>query len=360
MIRMRTLVLATASVLSVALVSMACATSSDTGAVSGEVPEFGARLETSTTLVEGSGTRRAPGRSTDAASTGDATGPLSDLTEEQLSELTGLSPEQLSELGITPASVGALAGVIDQLGGSSDIDPSMVQALLTGGGSLLTSTGQLTGEAADLLAAMNIDPSTFAAIAGAAATVPPEVTEQLGKILAVIDPNGLGRFNGNASMLSVIAIVVGAALGADPVALGELAAEGGIDPRFTDIVTFFTGLVSSLEPELIERINRITDVLGPYTIQALGGALALIEDPEVAQVIADAFANPAVVATAFGALFTFIPGLPELLAPNAFSDPAAIYGVVAAIAAVALLNADAPGFRDFLRALGIVLPPEFN
>ncbi len=362
----RTAMLAVTVLAALAMVATSCATSSDTGEVSAEGPEFGARIATSTTVPSETGGRRAAGRSDDTATGVGADGlgdlaALGDLTEEELAELTGLSPAELGRLGITPASVGALAGLVDRIGGTdNDVDASLVQALLSGGGSLLTSTGQLTDEASGLLSALNIDPATLAAIAGAAATVPPGVTDQLGSILAIIDPNGLGQLDGNASALSVLAIVIGATLGGDPIALGELAAAGDIDPRFRQVVNFFTGLVTSITPQLVDRINRITDVLGPYTIQALGAALSLIERPQVSEVIADAFANPAVVATAFGALFTFIPGLPELLAPNTFNDPNAIYGVVAAIAAVALLNADAPGFRDLLLSLGVNLPPEFR
>lgn len=357
----------TASLAVLALVGSGCAAVSETGEVAGDSPEFGARLATSTTLVTEEGGRRATARSA-ADGSGESTidadllASLGDLTPEDLAELTGLSPEELGALGITPGTVGALASVVDGVGltGSGDVDPLLVQALLSGGGDLLTSTGQLTGEASGLLSALSIDPLTLAAIAGSAASVPPEVLTQLGTILAVVDPNGLGQLNGDSSALSILAILMGAALGADPLAMGELAAAGNIDPRFRNVVGFFTGLVTSFSPELVERINRITSVLGPYTLQALGGVIALIDRPQVADVIAEAFSNPAVVATAFGALFTFIPGLPALLAPDAFNDPNAIYPMIAAIAAVALLNADAPGFRDLLAKIGIEIPDELG
>ena len=366
--RRRVSVAAIASLLCLAIIGSGCATTSNTGQVSGDAPEFGARLQTSTTIAgSATGQGRTASRSdSDSTIDGlsvdpDVLAQLGDLTPEELSELTGLSLDELGELGISPASVGALARVVDSIGlGGDDTDPALVQALLAGGGSLLTGTGQLTSEASGLLASANIDPATLAAIAGAAATVPPGVIDQLGTILAIVDPNGLGQLDGNASALSALAVLIGAALGSDPIVLGELSAVGEIDPRFRDVVGFFTGLVTSFTPALVDRINRITKVLGPYTLQALGGTLALLERPEVADVIADAFSNPAVVATAFGALFTFIPGLPELLAPNAFGDPNAIYTAITAIAAVALLNADAPGFRDLLESLGISIPDELG
>ncbi|MCZ7627582.1 MAG: hypothetical protein M5U19_00040 [Microthrixaceae bacterium] len=214
----------------------------------------------------------------------------------------------------------------------------------------------MTGEASGLLASLNIDPVTFAALIGTAMTVPDDMANTLGTLLAVVDPNGLGQFKGNTSALALISVVLAALIGRDPVTLGQLANAGKIDPRFAGVTRFIFNLATGLSPQLIDRINNITGILGPYTIRALGAAFALLERPAIGSLFEEAFSDPVTVATAFGAAFLAIPGLPELVAPNTFKDPRAIYGAVLGIAVVSLLNADAPGFRDFLRSIGVKVP----
>ena len=138
--RRRVSVAAIASLLCLAIIGSGCATTSNTGQVSGDAPEFGARLQTSTTIAgSATGQGRTASRSdSDSTIDGlsvdpDVLAQLGDLTPEELSELTGLSLDELGELGISPASVGALARVVDSIGlGGDDTDPALVQALLAG------------------------------------------------------------------------------------------------------------------------------------------------------------------------------------------------------------------------------------
>lgn len=355
-----------------ALVAGACTSTTDTAEVSAGTGEYGATLQTSTTVPGG---RTVPGAgSTDPAdpradAVEKALGGLADnpellaslgnITPEQLEELTGLDSGELGTLGITPATVGAFGSLLDRVRSDSpeaSDEGALVSLLTAGSGALLTESGQLTGEASGLLASLNVDPATFAALIGTAMTVPDGVADTLGTLLAVVDPNGLGQFRGNTSALALISVVLAAMIGRDPVSLGQLANAGKIDPRFAGVTKFIFNLATGLSPQLVDRINNITGILGPYTIQALGAAFALLERPAVGALFEDAFADPATVATAFGAAFLSIPGLPELVAPNTFKDPRAIYGAVLGIAAVSLLNADAPGFRDFLRSIGVKVP----
>lgn len=355
-----------------ALVAGACTSSAETAEVSAQTGDYGATLQTSTTVPggrtgPGAGSTNSADPRADAAEKalgGLADNPelladLGNITPEQLEELTGLSSEELGTLGITPSTVGALASLLDRVRSDSpeaSNEGALVSLLTAGSGALLTETGQLTGEASGLLASLNVDPATFAALIGTAMTVPDEVANTLGTLLAVIDPNGLGQFNGNTSALALISVVLAAMIGRDPVSLGQLANAGKIDPRFAGVTKFIFNLATGLSPQLVDRINNITGILGPYTIQALSAAFALLERPAVGALFEQAFSDPAIVATAFGAAFLSIPGLPELVAPNTFKDPRAIYGAVLGIAAVSLLNADAPGFRDFLRSIGVEVP----
>lgn len=373
----RTILTAVAAVVSLALVGGACASAADTGEVSAASGRYGASLETSTTVPSldgaaggssGPGGKRA--QATENLLNALAENPallddLENLTPDQLEELTGLESEELGTLGITPATVGALGGVIDQIGsendsGDEELSPETVSLLAAGGGALLTSTGGLTAAAAAVLSDLNIDPATFAVLIATALTVPAEVTSQLGELLQIVDPNGLGQFSGDTAALSVIAVLVGAILGRDPVALGQLVNAGDINPRFRGLIAWVANLATTLSPEFVDRINNITRVIGPWGIRALGAAIALIERPAVGAVFEQAFSDQLTVANAFGAALLFIPGLPQLVAPETFNDPYAIYSAVIGVSAIALLNADAPGFREFLEVIGVELPPEFR
>ena len=211
-------------------------------------------------------------------------------------------------------------------------------ALLAGAGtSLLTPAGELTSEARSLLA--DIDPATFAALVGTAMTVPESVTDTLGTILAVVDPNGLGQFQEDRSALSVAAVVLAAAIGRDPVELGKLAVAGEIDPRFAEVTGFILDLTTRVTPQLIDRINNLVGILGPYTLEALAGAFALLEDPEVGALLEEAFANPLTVVVSFGSAVMAIPGLAQLVAPGTFDDPRATYGAILGLAVLAILVA---------------------
>lgn len=347
-----------------ALVSTSCATVDSTAEVSAPSAEYGANLASSTTTsspassrsATGSGdlTTGSSGESIGEPSVSDLLAGLEGLTVEQLVAATGLSADELASLGVTPDAVGALAATLHRVAGgaAAGSPPDAVAALLAGAGtSLLTPAGELTSEARSLLA--GIDPATFAALVGTAMTVPESVTDTLGTILAVVDPNGLGQFQEDRSALSVAAVVLAAAIGRDPVELGKLAVAGEIDPRFAEVTGFILDLTTRVTPQLIDRINNLVGILGPYTLEALAGAFALLEDPEVGALLEEAFANPLTVVVSFGSAVMAIPGLAQLVAPGTFDDPRATYGAILGLAVLAILNSGATGLEDFLRGLGI-------
>lgn len=371
--RSRAVVSVMAVVSAFAVAASACGTPADTGEVSSATGEYGASLETSTTIpnlddVPGladrvSGGRRAEATESLLAALAENPALLDDLdnlTPEQLEELTGLSSDELGTLGITPATVAALGGVLNSIGSEEDesgLSPEQAALLAAGGGQLLDSSGQLTDEASTLLADLNIDPATLATLIGTAVTVPTGVTSQLGSLLRIVDPNGLGQLAGDEGALSVLAVLAGAVVGRDPVQLSNLANSGDIDPRFRNLVFFVLNLANNLQPQFIDQINNITRILGPYAIRGIGAAVGLLQRPAVGALFEEAFSDPEVVATSFGSALLLIPGLAELVAPSTFTDPNAIYGAVGGVAAVALLNNDAPGFREFLEFVGVEIDP---
>lgn len=375
MARRKARITATGALVTMALAAGACSKAVDTGEVSARSGRYGATLETSTTVADPntsalSGSGRSPTSSTTKSKADVASqlleklkadpkllSQLSSLTPEQLSKLTGLTTEQLSSLGLTPASVAALGtallsaegapGSLTSNGGQT-LTPAVL-ALLTG------ATGELTGTTKDTL--KKIDPAVLTAILSTASAVDPNVTTTLGRLLAVVDPNGLGQFEGDKSALAVIAVLMSAALGKD-VSLDNLVNSDKIDPQFKWVLSSVAGLVQSLSPQVINQINNFTDILGPNAIRAIGGALALLQRQDVADVVKRAVADPVTLATSLGAGILLIPGLAEVVAPYTFADPQSRVGALGALFAVALVRMDAPGVLDFLKAIGIVIPPE--
>lgn len=357
-----------AVLVAVALVAAACGDPGAMGEVSAGSAEFGASLETSTTLGDGpagitrrfntGNPREDAARNLLAAIAEDPSllDDIENLTPEELEELTGLESEELGTLGITPGSVAALGGVIRQIGPEEQVDPALAAAVAAGGGTLLNESGQLTAEARGLLG--GIDPATLAVLIATSLQVGPDVTNPLGEVLAVLDPSGLGQFQDNQSALAVIAVVMAAILGEDPETLLQLQNVDQLDPNLRYLVNGLTGIARGLRPEFIDSLNRINGVLGPYALRAIGAAVGLLQNERIADQLAIAFADEVVVSTAVGSMILLIPGLPQLVAPQAFAKPESIYPAVLGVMAAALVNMDAPGFRDFLTTLGVDIPPE--
>jgi hypothetical protein len=369
--------IATCLLVSLAMAAGACSQSNRTGEVSARVGKYGATLETSTTAVSpnasalpGSSRRSSTSKATTKADitsqllqklkdNPELVKQLSNLTPEELSKLTGLDTAQLNTLGLTPASVAALGSAIvaAQGGQPGALTTNGVQVLTPAVLSLLTgATGELTGTTKDTL--KKIDPAVLTAILGAASQVDPSVTLQLGSLLAVVDPNGLGQFQGDKSALAVIAVLASAALGRD-VSLQNLPNIEGIDPQFKNVLGSVVGLVEGLTPQVINQINNITGILGPNTIRAIGGALALLQRPEIGDIVRKAVQDPVTLASSIGAAMLLIPGLAEAIAPYTFSTAGSRTAALGALFAVALVRMDAPGVRVFLEALGLKIPPEF-
>jgi hypothetical protein len=356
-----------------ALTAASCAKAVDHREVSTRSGEFGASLETSTTVGTGSSTLSsgATGSSSTATKADVANqlltklksdpqllAQLTSLTPEQLSKLTGLTTEQLNSLGLTPASVSALATALvsAENGQPGSLSASGIQTLTPAVLALLTgATGELTGSTKDTL--KKIDPAVLTAILSTASSVDPGVTTALGRLLAVVDPNGLGQFQGDQSALAVIAVLMSAALGKN-VSLENLVNADQIDPQFKYVLSSVAGLVQSLSPQVINQINNFTEILGPNAIRAIGGALALLQRQDVADVVKKAVADPVTLASSIGAAILLIPGLAEVVAPYTFGDPQSRVAALGALFVVSLVRMDAPGVLDFLRAIGIVIPPE--
>jgi hypothetical protein len=356
-----------ASFLLVALLGASCAKGSDFGEVNAASDKYGASLETSTTVDGLTAFAQSRGLSGNASKRAGATQNLLDaiaedpellnnlenLTTEELEELTGLSSDELDELGITPATVTALGSVLTEIGGGEDeegVDGNLANAVLVKG-------DQLTAEGIAFMS--TLDPATMATLIGTAATVGPEVTGPLGELLAFIDPTGLGLLAGDDAALATLTVIMAAILGDDPRKLENFNNLEDVDPRFANVFGALTRLASTLEPEFVETINRFTRILGPNTLKAVAAGVGILTRPAVAALVEEAVSDPVVVGTMFGSFLIMVPGLAELVAPESFgSDPRSIYTGIAAIYLTSLVNMDAPGIRDFLARLGVKVHPD--
>ncbi len=352
----------------VALLGASCAKAGDFGEVNAASGKYGASLETSTTIDGISAFAQSRGLSSNASKRAGATqslldaiaddpellGELENLTPEELEELTGLTTDELDELGITPATVTALGSALKVVGGGKDDDGEIDTELAN---SVLVSGGALTAQGANLLT--TAEPAVFAQLIGTAATVDRAVVNQVGGLLAVLDPEGLGQFAGDDGTLAIITILLSAVIGGDAGVLENLANAADIDPRFRGVVGALARLATTLEPEFVAQINRVTTILGPNTLRALGAAVGLLTRPAVADIVEIAVSDPVVMGTMFGSFVLMVPGLAELVAPESFgSDPRSIYTGMAALMLTSLTNMDAPGLRDFFELIGVTVHPD--
>ncbi len=352
-------------VLSVALLGTACSKPIDTGEVSARTGEYGARLQTSTTLDGATALsgRRSP-QSSDDQRRAEATTNLAEqlknnpellaqlgsLTPEQLAELTGLSVAELDTLGITPATVAAMGELLvagqSAAGPGTSTDPAFA--------ALAAASGIISKEAVAVLS--GADPTVLAALFGASLTVDSSVTEPLGQWLKVFDPNGLGRYSEDQSMLAVMAVVLGAQLGGDPVPLENF---GKLPPDLQGVLQGIAGLAEFITPTVVRELNRMTTLLGPEVLSAIGGLFTLLDQPEVAAVVRKAVEDPLTFASILGSAALLVPGLAEALNPGHYDTSEKRIQALGLIFIVSLVRADPIGLKAFLDSIGVELPPEF-
>jgi hypothetical protein len=347
---------ALASVLAVAVLATSCSQVEATDEVNAGAGRSGAVLATSTTVpsrsVAVAGASRSSGATTQQAELAatveqlvsqfaDDPAALAELLGVDLAQLaavTGLDPAALANLQISPQTVRALAGVL------SGIDPRTLGQLSASGGRLdpaLTAT--ILGLATQLdptvgSALRAIDPAALATLIATATRVDPKITDALGAVLRVVDPNGLGTLAGDRNALAILAVLVGVALRTDPNQFAALGQAAGLDPNLNAAINGISALVGQLTPAVIAQLNQVAKILTPEVVRAIGAGLGLLQRPDVAEVVQAAAADPITLITTLGVAVLLVPGLAEVVAPETFSNPQARYQILLGLLLAAIVN----------------------
>jgi hypothetical protein len=346
-----------AVVVTLATVAGACAKGVDTAEVSADASDSGVTLPTSTTIA------RAGNGNTANASTGSSRS----KSKSTQTDLSGTAQQLISKLASDPTLLSKLTGgdaaALSRLTG---LDPTTLSKISAGGkldpqvaATILSLAAQLDPAAA--AAIKGVDPLAIASLISAATTVDPKVLGALGGVLQVVDPNGLGKLAGDKSSLAILAVLFGVALRTDPSKFAQLANANNLDPNVNFVLSSIGGLVSGFTPQLVNQLNGISRVLGPDLLRALGAILGLLGRPAVAAVVQKAAADPVVIVTILGTIGLLVPGLAEVIAPGAFTNPQARYGALAGLIAIAIANLN--GLDLNALALQFGLPPlsgDFN
>jgi len=255
-----------------------------------------------------------------------------------LERITGLDSATLQRLRITPESIRALASVLSRL------DPSTISQLASGSTTpeginrtILLLAAQLNPEA--FQAIQGIDPRLLSVLATTAANVDPDVAEALGRVLGVVDPDGLGTVKGDRTSLGLLAVLFAAALRIDPTTFEQLGNASQLDPDFALAIDGIRTLASGLSLEFVANINEVVRVLGTDLASALGAILGFLGDERYADVLRTGLSDPVVVQAVIAVSALLIPGLAEVVAPEVFADdPSARSLALAALLLVALVG----------------------
>jgi len=268
------------------------------------------------------------------------------LTQEQVAKQLGVSPEVLRNLQLNPGTVGALANLFKRL------DPATVGNLASGrvNPQLVATVVELFGlvNPQSIAGLGNIDPRALSVLVTASQAVDPKVLEAVGSIVAVSDPNGLGKLAGDKNSLALLTVLFGVALRTDPTQFRELSALNNLAPGFQFALDGITSVVNAFNPKTVEFINEINKNFSPELIATLSGITSALTRPEIQAVLNEASKNPESIAQAVAVAALLIPGLAEAIDPNAFSsNPNGTNQILVALLLLALARANGIDVSSF-------------
>jgi hypothetical protein len=266
-----------ASVLVIAMTAGACSRQADTTAVDATDIPAGQSAPTSTIMraddsdVEDTTTTAPVGRPASAATDPTAiltqllgqfaadptlAAQLAQLDAVGIANLLGIDLTALQALELTPAQLTQLAqGVavsappVQQELVSGAPDPAVLLGLLAGS---LDLQSLADGTIATVVQGL------LAAVTGLRIVVSPELTVDLGELLAELDPEGLGPLAANPANAALLALITSAWLGSNPLLAQQLLSNPQLDPALRD---------------LLEQLDQLSGSIGDTAREALLAAL---------------------------------------------------------------------------------------
>jgi hypothetical protein len=276
------------------------------------------------------------------------------LDPSQLLNVTGLDMSVLDSLRISAEAVQALAAFL------AGIDPATLGFLANGGASLdaalTASIVDLANQLDPIIAAVlrKIDPAALATLITTATQIDPKVLDALGSVLRTVDPTGLGALASDRSTLAIIVVLLGVALRTDSGQFAVLLQAAGLDPAVKAAIEAISQVVNTLTPAVIAQLQQLSSILSPEVVQALSVGLALINRPDVAQVLREAAANPVTLSTTLAIAVLLIPGLAEVIDPTTYADPQARYQILVGLLVAAVANLQGFDVEWLARQLGVI------
>jgi hypothetical protein len=190
---------------------------------------------------------------------------LGQLDAVGIANLLGIDLSQLTQLGLTPDQIAALAQSV--VSGGADLqgelagvapDPAVLLGLLVGS---VDVNSLADGTISTLVQGL------LAAITGTRIVVSPELVLDLGELLGDIDPETIGPLVADPSNASLLALLTSAWLGSNPLLTRQLLANPALDPALRGVLEQLADLSSSLgdtaRSALLEALYQIFPNLDP-------------------------------------------------------------------------------------------------
>lgn len=190
---------------------------------------------------------------------------LGQLDAVGIAGLLGIDLSQLSQLGLSPDQIAALAESVvaggadlqDELTGAAP-DPAVLLGLLVGS---LDVNSLADGTISTLVQGL------LTAITGTRIVVSPELVVDLGELLGDIDPETIGPLVADPSNASLLALLTSAWLGSNPLLTRQLLANPALDPALRGVLEQLADLSSSLgdtaRSALLEALYQLFPNLDP-------------------------------------------------------------------------------------------------
>jgi hypothetical protein len=190
---------------------------------------------------------------------------LSQLDAVGIANLLGIDLSAIQDLGLTPVQLTQLAQ------GVAVSAPSVQQQLVTGAPDPAVLLGLLAGSL-DLESLTDgtiatIVQGLLAAVTGLRIVVSPELTVDLGELLADLDPEGLGPLAANPANAALLALITSAWIGSNPLLAQQLLANPQLDPALRTLLQQLQELSGSIgdtaRTALLEALYALIPALDP-------------------------------------------------------------------------------------------------